>query len=281
MLSSVIEQVLLRRLAGSQYFRMVARQINRLTFFNHDIPLNIHGAKMYVRTPDRLVAGLLWKYSLLEPYETSVVKRMVKPGMCIYDIGANIGYYTVLFSSLVGTRGRVYAFEPEPENVRLLQKNITSNNIPNIVVVPMAVSKKNGTAKFYVCGEHKGNHTLCPPNQEWKTITVPTVTIDTFVKINRTPQIIKMDMEGAESLAFKGMTHFIKHIQHLTIFCEFSPDAISAGGCSPHGFLRTVKQNGFRILRINEKDKQLESITPEGILRFCEKNTYTNLLFTK
>ena len=100
--------------------------------FKRDICLNVHGLDMYSNTPDRLIASFLWKFSILENYETGLLKQIVKPGMRVVDIGANIGYYTLLMARLTGPKGDIIAFEPDPDNYRLLTKNINdTRNLSN------------------------------------------------------------------------------------------------------------------------------------------------------
>jgi len=97
--------------------------------FKRDFHFKVKGLEMYSNTPDRLLATFLWKISVLENFETHFLKKFVRPGMSVVDIGANIGYYTLLLSQLVGRDGSVTAFEPDPNNYRLLLKNIVFNRV--------------------------------------------------------------------------------------------------------------------------------------------------------
>ena len=85
-----------------------------------------------------------------EKYETELFKKMVQDGMVVVDIGANIGYYTLIAAKLVGNKGIVYAFEPEPSNYELLCQNIAINGYTNVVPIEKAVSKTSGKTKLYV-----------------------------------------------------------------------------------------------------------------------------------
>src|SRR4030042_2427827 len=96
-----------------------------------------------------------------EPWETSIVKRELKPGHVFVDVGAHIGYYTVLASGLVGPGGHVHAFEPAPENYAVLLKNVAS--LINVTSYRMAASLRAGQADFYLSPINSGDNRLfCP-----------------------------------------------------------------------------------------------------------------------
>jgi FkbM family methyltransferase len=82
--------------------------------------------------------------------ETKFLKKIIKKGDTVIDVGANIGYYTLLFSKLVGKEGKIYAYEPLPENFKLLKKNIFINKYKNIVLINRALSNKEKNAKLYI-----------------------------------------------------------------------------------------------------------------------------------
>src|SRR5207253_6545315 len=95
-----------------------------------------------------------------EPLETYLVERRVREGDVVLDIGANIGYYTLVFAELVGDSGRVFAFEPEPANFALLSENTGLNGRANVTLVNAAVADAGGRLPLYLAGENKGDHRL-------------------------------------------------------------------------------------------------------------------------
>jgi len=99
------------------------------------IPEFIHvmGHKMYL-AQNRYVSKQLVRHGIHEKNETNLVKSKIKEGEIVVDIGANIGYYTLIFAKLVGTSGKVFAFEPEPHNFHLLQKNLKANSYQNVTI---------------------------------------------------------------------------------------------------------------------------------------------------
>ena len=115
----------------------------------------VHGFPFLLDPLDSLELSIFRSY---EPFETSLLTAEVRPGMTIVDIGANIGYYTLLFSKLTGESGCVYAFEPEPKNFALLQQNLSRNNRTNVVAFNLAASDLTGESFLYLSSENHGDH---------------------------------------------------------------------------------------------------------------------------
>lgn len=130
------------------------------------------------------------------------IKRLVKPGMTVFDVGANAGFYTLAFSRLVGSSGRVIAFEPLAENVANLRRHVLLNQLSNVTVIQAAVSDKPGLASF--CAGH--NNAVGRLSQDPGEYLVPTVTLSQLVNESTipAPDLVKMDVEGAESVVLVG-----------------------------------------------------------------------------
>jgi FkbM family methyltransferase len=127
--------------------------------------------------------------------------RTVRPGQVVYDIGANVGFYTLLASVLVGPTGRVLAFEPLPRNVAYLRTHVELNHCHNTTVVTAAVSDTMGTARFDGSGDGSMAHLATDG-----AIAVETVTLDNvvFAQGEPPPHVIKIDVEGAEMAVLRG-----------------------------------------------------------------------------
>ncbi len=164
--------------------------------------VEVNGSKMYLDPEDRLSLSVFGAY---EVPETDLVKKEIRNGMTVVDIGANIGYYTLLFSGLVGKSGRVFAFEPDPANFYLLQKNANENKRFNVVLENKAVSQANGFAKLYI-GENRTDDRIFDPGEKRKIIDIATIALDDYFKsLKLFPDFIKMDIQGAEIYALRGM----------------------------------------------------------------------------
>ena len=161
-----------------------------------------------------------------EPEVQDALAELIEPGQTVYDVGANIGFFTILCSRLVGPQGKVYAFEPIPENVVTLRHNIALNKLTNVVVVEQALSASTGTAEMFVSpwsafhslnvdgASKRENH-----GPDGGQITVETVTLDEFVQRDgvSAPDLIKLDVEGAELLVVEGMRETLHTVQPLLL----------------------------------------------------------------
>lgn len=201
-----------------------------------------------------------WEPSYLngvyEPGTTAVFRQLVGPGMKVVDVGAHVGYFTLLAASLVGATGKVYAFEPEPENYALLVKNVAVNGYRNVVCLREAVSHKAGNASLFL-GKYSIEHSLSPPNAGHapaSAMVVETTSLDDFFAREGWPPIhlIKMDIEGWEWPALEGMTELLRRSEQLKLVVEFTPSLIRRAGKEPTAFLNRLQELGLRVRVIDD-----------------------------
>jgi FkbM family methyltransferase len=152
-----------------------------------------------------------------EPYETKLILRQTKKGDVIVDIGANIGYYTILLADKVGKKGKVYAFEPDLTSFEILEKNIKANKLENIVAINVAIGSKNGKLELYKSKENFGDHKLYGKGER-KAVKV--INLDNFLeeKVN----LMKIDTQGWEPEVIEGAKRIIKEWKPI-LFMEYSP----------------------------------------------------------
>ena len=264
--ASVLSRVGIGRLPGVRtLYRFLYGKLPRPTGM---ILLDIQGSKMYLNSKDKGVDTTLLVHGVYEAFETDLIKRIIGKGMVVVDIGANIGYYTLIASRLVGNKGRVYAFEPEPSNYQRLCKNIAANRYENVVSVCKAASNINGTAKLYVNPAHTGSSSFAEDHPVHSTeapqcCLVETITLDSFFEqIGRDIKVdfIKVDAEGAEGLVWDGAQKVLGQ-PHLTMFMEFTPNTQRSMGTDPLGLLGKITNCGFTIQFINSQRRILETIT--------------------
>jgi FkbM family methyltransferase len=186
---------------------------------------------------------------IYEPRTSLLFSKVVKEGDVVVDFGAHIGYYTLLASKIVGKSGRVYSFEPEPENYKILLKNLKLNNALNVFPLQKAVSNKKGFLKLYLDENDSGRHTIIPDKSK-KSIVVECVVPDEFFK--EKIDVIKMDVEGAEYLVLLGMTRLINENKDIKIFVEFSPNRVKKTGYHPKAFIDMLFKFNFEIFNINK-----------------------------
>jgi FkbM family methyltransferase len=148
-----------------------------------------------------------------EPQKQQLVSREVRPGTVFWDVGANVGLYSLLASKLVGS-GRVFAFEPVPRNLSYLRQHLALNRVANVEVLALAVSDKNGSANFQVEQTCSMGHFSAEGG-----LAVSMATLDSLVAEGKVlpPDCIKMDIEGAELLALRGAARTFRQF-HPALF---------------------------------------------------------------
>lgn len=222
---------------------------------------------------------------IYEPYQTFVVKQLIRPGYTVLDIGANIGYYTLIFSKLVGEQGHVIAFEPEPDTFTLLAENVARNDYANVVLFQKAVSDKNGTMQLFTDAFSNLDHRLYPSSDfKEKSIAVDVVQLDNLAALKDTRiNLVKMDIQGAECAALKGMSELVSDSLDLILITEFWPSGLEKFGTSPKEFTDLLDNFGFSIYEIIEKAAKIVSVTSlSQLLASCSNRPfYTNLVCVK
>lgn len=224
----------------------------------------IDGHKMYLDPDDSLLLSIWGGH---EHFETQVIVDAVRPGDTVLDIGANIGYYTLLFARQTGPQGTVIAFEPDPDNFALLKKNVEANGYQNVELVQKAVSNENGAITLYLDQKYKGNHRIRPFDGASRSIEIEAVALQDFLK-DRAEEIdlIKIDIEGAEPMALESMAETLKK-GTTTIVTEFYPKALKECGNDPGAYLAFLTECGFALYEINEKAQKLERASASGLLQ--------------
>jgi FkbM family methyltransferase len=152
----------------------------------------------------RWIAGSSTHGCWLGTYEQHVqalFRKALQPGSVVMDVGANVGFFTLLASKLVGNTGHVYAFEPFPRNLYFLERHIRMNALSNVTVQSFAVTSHTGTAHFERGANASQGRLSAGGNVPIRTVSLDDLLSDTSV---RSPTFIKMDIEGAESDALRG-----------------------------------------------------------------------------
>lgn len=216
------------------------------------------GHKIYIDKKDAIISEVLLSEKIWEPYETVVFTDNIKKGDVVLDIGAHIGYYTLLAAHLVGNKGKVYAFEPDPENFELLKKNVTINGYSNVILVNMALSDKTGDSLLFLNDENRGDHRIYDSGDNRQSVQITTVRLDDYFKDKKVSiDFIKMDIQGSEAKAMKGATKLLKRNKTLKLITEFMPKAIAQSGTSPREYLKLLQKNGFKFYRLDEEKEAL------------------------
>ncbi len=168
-------------------------------------------------------SNLAYTYGNNELPVQHMMEKHLGSGDVVFDIGANVGFFSIIAARLVGETGRVYAFEPVRRNVRHLRRNASLNGLDNVTVVEKAVAGRSGPGSL-VLAEYSGGAALSTatrPPDATSSIDVMLVTIDDVVRSGDapSPSLIKIDVEGAELDVLEGMVETLGRCSP-TIICE-------------------------------------------------------------
>lgn len=265
-------------LSSSEEFKALQRE-------KHACIYTIYGTKMYLNPDDSVISKFLNLHLYWEKEESEFFKNQINDGMKVVDIGANIGYFTLLFSKWVGQNGKVYSFEPELSNFDLLKKNINANNFSNIIFHKKAISNYDGDVSLYLSEKNIGDHRLfnfqaLNDNYSRKSIKVECSKLDSIISEKDKIDLIKMDIQGAEFLALDGMQETLNKNRDILLLTEFWPYAIEKSGHSPEEFLEKLKQFSFEIF-VFDNNKLIPLQQDNPIIQDYDKFEFVNLICKK
>jgi FkbM family methyltransferase len=179
-----------------------------------------------------------------------IMATLIKEGDMVVDIGANQGQYTIFLSKLVGQKGKVYAFEPDPRNFLILKHR--TRKLKNVIIERSAVGNKKSKVKFYL-DKFLGMSTIYKDASAYPItcLEVDMVSLDDYFQdLKGDIALIKMDVQGSEPLVLDGMKNLIKKVKVL-IF-EFWPLGIKAAGFEPFSLIERLISNNFKLIYIDE-----------------------------
>jgi len=238
--------------------------------------VRVQGHKMFLDPMDAMGLSV---WGVHEPLVTKVFKKEIKNGDVVLDIGAHIGYYTLIAAKLVGENGKVFAFEPEPTNFDLLELNVKANGYNNVTLVQKAVSNKTGKIKLYLSEDNTGDHGIYDSHNGRQSIEIEAIQLDDYFKSYEGKiDFIKIDIQGAEALAIQGMSSLLRK-NRAKIITEFEPPALKKSGIEPREYLDLLVKHGFKLYHINDRENKIELITIDKIMQICGGST--NLLCLK
>jgi FkbM family methyltransferase len=224
-------------------------------------PMNVpEGFTLILDTADGSVSDYLLSRGDYEPHLVSFLKERIKPEMVVIDVGANIGFHTMLAARLVGAAGKVICIEPNSENCRLILLSANENQFGQVVIYPVAASDFQGYALFTThIGSNGGllrstKKTLLDPS----CVVVPTIRLDDIIK--EKVDLIKIDTEGAEGLVVGGAKSLIEQ-QRPIVVSEFSKEMLQqVSGMSGTEYLTYFRSIGYNLHLINRQGGALHPI---------------------
>ena len=180
--------------------------------------------------------------------ERTLLRTIIKTGMCVVDGGANIGVYSRFLSALVGNSGRVHAFEPAPYNFKRLQKNI--GQLPNVSLNQCALGERSGFIGLYYSKELNVDHRTYESGDGRERISVPVTTLDDYFPAGKRVDLIKLDVQGYELSVLRGAERVLKENRDIKVLMEFWPYGLRKASTDPGDILNFARLHGFVVTPI-------------------------------
>lgn len=241
------------------------------------------------RPTQRNMAAHLLNGSLYEPEVSVVLMRVLQDGDGFIDVGANVGFFTVLAAQLVGSTGRVYAFEPEQENFGCLAQNVALNNLSNVVTYQVAVGDQVGTTELFINSDNDGGHALWNPGahsfnklsrekvvkQDVKMITLDSVLAGADVPI----KVVKIDAEGYEQHVLHGALELITRHRVPFVLAEVNRLALQQAGGSERALFQLMRHLGYCAYLMEVTKPELTSTLLEIPLHFIPQKNNPEMVY--
>ena len=218
---------------------------------------------------NELLQQYIYYFGLWEPHLTHWIATRLQPGDTFVDVGANIGYFSLLASKLVGKSGTVIAIEASPKTFRILQENLAINRAYNVRALNMAVTDKLDLVQVFAGSEHfTGLATICPESDQDRNFVVeglveaaPLSSILQAAEIE-TARLIKIDVEGSEWRVTEGLSDIFRHgREDLEFIVEINPVCGALQGKRPEEIVSAFQAAGYYLYRI-ENDYDAVSYLP-------------------
>ncbi len=173
------------------------------------------------------------------------MRKFISPGGVVLDVGANIGFFSNFFSGVVGASGQVHSFEPDKINFHHLQNELKNCN--NVTLIQKAVAESSGTLMLYTSDLLNVDHRTYEPENYKDKYSVEKISIDDYVAGKFNVDFIKMDIQGFELDALRGMSITLKENPDIILFIEFWPYGLQKAGSSATELFDFITALGYNI----------------------------------
>jgi FkbM family methyltransferase len=249
-----------------------------------DIKMHIHSPKDDIGVSKYISENKVW-----EPFETAIFCDILQNKSFFIDIGANLGYYSLIAAKHFNSEGIVLSLEPELNNFSLLQENILLNDLSNIKAINVACSDKTGQAAIKKSVNNYGDHRVISEQEVQANDYIETTTVDELIiKEGKIPDLLKIDTQGSELSIIHGMSHLLENLTMDTvIILEYWPHGICDRDQSPEELLDYLEQFDLDILVMYEETSTISQCDLEDLSRWTktvltpESEQYVNLIFGK
>jgi FkbM family methyltransferase len=215
-----------------------------------------------------------------DKHEIKLLKKNIHKGSVVLDIGANIGFYSWLFSRWVGSTGKIISFEPDLLNFRRLKDN--TDKLKNTIIFNKAVGKENGKITLYQSDILNVDHRTYQPETYTRSYSVDVVALDDFLSdISTSVDFVKIDIQGFEYNAVKGMMQLLRKNKQIKILSEFWPYGLKKSGSSAVHYFELLSNLGFTVFLLENKNMAKLSISRVTEMNELPEKNYFNIFISR
>ncbi len=251
--------------------------LNHARLWQQSVPLWDY--RVRAASLDRLLFLALHRAGWMGAEEVTLLRRIVRPGMQVVDVGANVGLYSLLLGRLVGERGCVYSFEPEPHLCATLRENCCSNGVTNVIPFEYAAGPSNTRQPFQCATFNSGNNSLGRSSSHAVALEVTVVRVDDILP-EKEIDFVKLDVQGHELGALAGMERLLSSNPDMQVFFEFWPEGLKRAGNSPESLLDFFRERDFLLYETAGADLR-PARDPARLIAAMPGSRYTNLLASR
>lgn len=231
------------------------------------LQLYIHGEQ------DQYVSRRIREEGIWEPYETSLVLSMLQRGDVFVDVGANIGYFSVLAASVVRDSGTVFAFEPDPANFRLLQENTVLNGQHNVIsAVQAGLAADSGDGQLYLSQDNLGDHQIYAADDTRCRLPITLHNGSQYLR-GRVQRIdlLKVDTQGSEYQVMAGLLPLLQALPHVPrIIIELTPLSLRQAGSSGRALIELLATLDEPLWIIDHIEHRLVASNAAELAQWCD-----------
>lgn len=280
-----------RRLAGTGLGRVpgmkaVYEAIYGMTRPRDVVMIEAQGSKMFINPGETIHHRDLMLRGVADRGQTDLFRSLVRPHMVVVDIGANVGYYTLIAAHTLRGTGRVYAFEPDSNNHSPLMRSVQANGYANVVAERMGMTEKAGRRRLFMHRESGLCHSFAKGNvgDSSESVEVETTSLDEYFgghAPDRRVDLIKMDAECAEGLIISGGRRVLSD-DRLIMLMELNAVKLPNMGTDPKQLVDSLVELGFQVNLIDDDTGKTRPITAsEAVGRSLDLGGHIELLLRK
>ena len=251
------------------WFPLVVEHVHGLLGLAGEQEVEVEGFRMTVDVREYIQRRLF--YRCHEPHEARLVRKLLRPGDVIVDIGAHVGFFTLIGAARVGSTGRVHAFEPVPANFSTLEQNVRRNEIQNVTLNRAAVTDRPGRVSLgldaeVLVGKSTGDFTI---GGVYGAVKAPAVSLDAYLERvgeSRPLRLVKMDVEGLEPQVLAGAERTLETMPPDVVLFEQNAELLRRRGHPADAVVTKLEGHNYDLYRINElgRLRRLDEVFEDG-----------------